>query len=59
MRLTVETVKRQGEYLGFCPIKGYIYSVFRGYDEKGNKKYTVVALYDGDIYPLISFTGIL
>lgn len=52
-----ETVKLYGEYLGFCKQKGYIYSVCRETKTTGIKNYTIVALYNGEVYYLIDYTG--
>jgi len=55
--MTFETIKKQGEYLGFCEMKGYIYSVFRGHDKKGCKLYSVVAVKDNQTMILITFSA--
>lgn len=56
MANTYEYVKKNGEYLGFDSMKGYIYSVFSGFDEKGREKYSVCALYNGDVCILITYS---
>lgn len=55
MTNTYQFVKENGEYLGFCKIKGYIYSVFNGYDNKGRAIYSVCALSNGDVITLITY----
>ncbi|PVC75037.1 hypothetical protein C2I27_03885 [Priestia megaterium] len=57
MKMTYNTVKAHGEYLGFDEEKGFLYSVFRDYDNKGNKKYMIVHLTNGTVSPLIEYTG--
>ncbi len=41
------------EFLGFCPMKGFIYSEYMG-----DGKYRILALNDGEVTTLINFTGI-
>jgi hypothetical protein len=57
--MTMETIKKHGEYLGLDHKEGYIYSVFRGYDKSGKKEYAIVSIKDGDIVTRILFTGII
>jgi len=45
--------KKYMEYLGFCPIKGFLYSEYMGRGE-----YRIIALHDGDARELIRFTGV-
>lgn len=52
-RLDVEDIKKNGEFLGFCPLKGYIYSV-----PTGNSYWKIVALKNGRVETLIRFKGV-
>lgn len=55
--MAYQTVKEHGSYLGFCEQKGYIYSVFKGYDSHGKKEYFIVAISGNQVTYLIDFTG--
>lgn len=46
--MKTQELKEKGEYLGLCPIKGYLYSVPIGHD-----KWKIVALKDGRITTLM------
>ncbi|WP_169712532.1 hypothetical protein [Parageobacillus galactosidasius] len=56
--MSVQAIIRNGEYLGYCEEKGYIYSVFYGYDERGRKIYRIYAIKGGEEQLLIEFTGV-
>lgn len=56
--LTIEAVKKNGDYLGYCDQKkAYVYSVFTGYNSRGNKKYVIVTLNNGTVRELIRFNA--
>lgn len=57
--MSIQTIIHSGEYLGYCEEKGYIYSMFTGYDKKGKKKYTIFAIKNGYASQLIEFTAII
>lgn len=50
--MTFEFLKRseEKEYLGYCERKGFVYSVC-----KGEGRYEIVALNDGDVETLIAY----
>lgn len=54
--MTYKQVKEHGEYLGFCPQKGYLYSVYMGdgkYLGKAYQEYVIVYIANGDVSFLI------
>lgn len=58
--MTYTHVKEHGEYLGYCPQKGYLYSVPRGegrYLGKAYQEYVIVALQDGTVSYLIDYNA--
>lgn len=57
--MSVEHVITAGEYLGLCPKRGYIYSVFTGYSGRGLKQYSIVAVKNGAVAILLSYKGVL
>lgn len=56
--MSVQAIIRNGEYLGYDEEKGYIYSVFAGYDKRGRKIYQIYAVKNGKAFLLIEFTGV-
>lgn len=44
-----------GEYLGFCELKGYIYSVPGAYSASGRLTYSIIAITKGKASTLITF----
>jgi hypothetical protein len=54
--MSLNTIKARGEYLGFCEQKGYLYSVFTGYDFIGRQKFTIYAIRGGYAEYLIDFS---
>lgn len=58
MSVSVKHIVTNGEYLGYCDEKGYVYSIFCGYDERGRKIYRIYAIKGGEKQLLIEFTGV-
>jgi hypothetical protein len=56
---TVGFIMKNGEYLGYCEEKGYMYSLFMGYDDKGRKLYRIYAIKNNKPYLLIEYTGLM
>lgn len=54
--MTVNQAMTQGEYLGYCPLKGDIYSVPMQANHYGNKKYVIVCIRHGALSYLIDYT---
>lgn len=53
---TLKLISKYGEYLGFDPTKGYLYSVYLGLNKKKEKTYGVYAIKEGQINCLIKYT---
>ena len=55
--MTVNHAFTSGEHLGYCPLKGDIYSVPVGADRVGNKKYVIVSIHNNHLSYLIDYTA--
>lgn len=54
-----EQIITEGEYLGYCPQKGDLYTIYKGTTTDGKKKYEIWSVNGDWVTPLIDFTGIL
>lgn len=52
---TIKSIINRGEYLGFDNQKGYLYSLFVSYNEKGQPLYSIYAIKDGEADLLITY----
>lgn len=53
----VSYIYRSGEYLGYDPDYGYIYSVFINHTKDGKKRYAVIAVKNNEAKILIIYKG--
>lgn len=55
--MNLKHIMRNGEYLGYCPVKGYLYSLFSCFDDKGNALYRIYSIKNNKIEKLIEFSA--
>ncbi len=54
--ISFSRIIRNGDYLGYCPDKGYIYSLFLSYDERGGSRYMITAVKNGEYLVLLEYS---
>jgi hypothetical protein len=55
MTVTFKRLVLNGEYLGHCDQRGYIYSIFSGYDESSRPQHSIYAVHGNALEHLITY----